>query len=106
MNVSKLSTGIALLLISMVTVTSQVAWLAAVVAALLALSLGLLAVLGDVAPSTAVVAGFDRAEKRQTETIKPLHRVAALSHTVHNLKCRRSLPMLRAVVVHPHPPKF
>lgn len=58
MNVSKFSTRIALLLISMVTVTSQMAWFATVVAALLPLSLGLLAVLGDVATSTAVIAGI------------------------------------------------
>lgn len=58
LNVSKFSTRIALLLISMVTVTSQMAWLATVVAALLSLSLGLLAVLGNVATSTAVIAGF------------------------------------------------
>lgn len=58
LNVSKFSTRIALLLISMVTVTSQMAWLATVVAALLSLSLGLLAVLGNVATSTAVIAGI------------------------------------------------
>lgn len=58
LNVSKLSTRIALLLIRMVTVTSQMAWFATVVAALLSLSLGLLAVLGNVATSTAVIAGI------------------------------------------------
>lgn len=58
LNVSKLSTGIALLLICMVTVTSQVARFATVVAALLSLPLGFLAVLRNVATSTAVIAGF------------------------------------------------
>lgn len=58
LNVSKLSTRVALLLISMVTVASQMAWLATVVAALLSLSLGLLAVLGNVATSAAVIAGI------------------------------------------------
>lgn len=58
LNVSKLSTRIALLLVCVVTVTSQVTWFATVVAALLSLSLGLLAVLGNVATSTAVIAGF------------------------------------------------
>lgn len=55
----------------MVTVAGQVAGFAAVVAALLSLSLGLLAVLGNVASSTAVIAGFNNKEKRQTQTIKP-----------------------------------
>ena len=58
LNVPKLSTRIALLLIRVVTVAGQVAGFAAVVAALLSLSLGLLAVLGNVASSTAVIAGF------------------------------------------------
>lgn len=58
LNVPKLSTRIALLLIRMVTVAGQVARFAAVVAALLSLSLGLLAVLGNVASSTAVIAGI------------------------------------------------
>lgn len=58
LNMSKFPTGIALLLIRVVTVTSQMAWLATVVAALLSLSLGLLAVLGNVATSTAVIAGI------------------------------------------------
>lgn len=58
LNVSKFSTRIALLLISVVTVTGQVARFAAVVATLLPLSLGLFAVLGDVATSTAVIAGI------------------------------------------------
>lgn len=58
LNVSKFSTRIALLLIGMVTVTSQMAWFATVVAALLSLSLRLLAVLGNVATSTAVIAGI------------------------------------------------
>lgn len=71
LNVPKLSTRIALLLIRMVTVAGQVAGFAAVVAALLSLSLGLLAVLGNVASSTAVIAGFNNKEKRQTQTIKP-----------------------------------
>ena len=70
LNVPKL-TRIALLLIRMVTVAGQVAGFAAVVAALLSLSLGLLAVLGNVASSTAVIAGFNNKEKRQTQTIKP-----------------------------------
>jgi hypothetical protein len=58
LNVSKFSTRIALLLICVVTVTSQMAWFATVVAALLLLSLGLLAVLGNVATSATVIAGF------------------------------------------------
>lgn len=58
LNVSEFSTRIALLLICMVAVTSQMAWFATVVAALLSLSLGLLAVLGNVATSTAVIAGI------------------------------------------------
>lgn len=58
LNVPKLSTRVALLLISMVTVASQVAWFATVIAALLSLSLRLLAVLGNVATSTAVIAGI------------------------------------------------
>lgn len=90
----------------MVTVTSQMAWFATVVAALLSLSLGLLAVLGNVATSTAVIAGFNNKEKKQTKTIKPLHNVAVLSHTIQNLKSSKSFPMLRAVVVHPHRSKF
>lgn len=73
---SKFSTRIALLLICMVTVTSQMAWFATVVAALLSLSLGLLAVLGNVATSTAVIAGFNNKKKKQTKTIKPLQNVA------------------------------
>jgi uncharacterized YccA/Bax inhibitor family protein len=70
--VSKFSARIALLLIRVVTVTSQMAWFATVVAALLSLSLGLLAVLGNVATSAAVIAGFNNKEKKQTKTIKPL----------------------------------
>lgn len=58
LNVSKLSTRIALLLICMVTVTSQMARFATVVAALLPLPLRLLAVLRNMATSTAVIAGF------------------------------------------------
>lgn len=58
LNMSKFSTRIALLLICMVTVASQMAWFATVVAALLSLSLGLLAVLGNMATSTAVIAGI------------------------------------------------
>lgn len=58
LNMSKFTTRIALLLIRVVTVTSQMAWLATIVAALLSLSLGLLAVLGNVATSTAVIAGI------------------------------------------------
>ncbi len=58
LNMSKYTTRIALLLIRVVTVTSQMAWLATIVAALLSLSLGLLAVLGNVATSTAVIAGI------------------------------------------------
>lgn len=54
----KFSTRIALLLVRMVTVTSQMAWFATVVAALLSLSLGLLAILGNVSTSTAVIAGI------------------------------------------------
>lgn len=55
---SKFTTRVALLLIRVVTVTGQMAWLATVVAALLSFSLGLLAVLGNVATSTAVIAGI------------------------------------------------
>lgn len=58
LNVSKFSTRIALLLVRMVTVTSKMAWFATVVAALLSLSLGFLAVLGNVSTSTAVIAGI------------------------------------------------
>lgn len=58
LDVSKLPARIALLFVRVVTVTSQVAWFATVVAALLPLPLGLLAVLGDVAPSAAVIAGI------------------------------------------------
>lgn len=58
LNVSKLSARIALLLICMVTVTSEMARFAAVVAALLSLPLRLLAVLRNVATSTAVIAGI------------------------------------------------
>ena len=58
LNMSKFYTRIALLLICMVTVTSQMAWFATVVAALLSLSLRLLAVLGNVATWTAVIAGI------------------------------------------------
>lgn len=58
LNVSKLSTRIALLLICMVTVTSQMAGFATVVAALLSLPLRLLAVLRNMATSTAVIAGI------------------------------------------------
>lgn len=81
LNVPKFSTRIALLLIRVVTVTSQMAWFATVVAALLSLSLRLLAVLGNVATSTAVIAGFNNKEKKQTKTIKPLQNVAVLNHT-------------------------
>ena len=73
---SKFSTRIALLLICMVTVTSQMAWFATVVAALLSLSLRLLPVLGNVATSTAVIAGFNSKKKKQTKTIKSLQNVA------------------------------
>lgn len=58
LNVSKLSARIALLLICMVTVTSEMARFATVVAALLSLPLRLLAVLRNVATSTAVIAGI------------------------------------------------
>lgn len=58
MNVPKLSTRIALLLVCVVAVAGQVAGLATVVAALLPLPLGLLAVLRNVATSTAVIAGI------------------------------------------------
>lgn len=76
MNVSKFSTRIALLLVRMVTVTSQMAWFATVVAALLSLSLGFLAVLGNVSTSTAVIAGFNNKKKKQTKTIKSLQNIA------------------------------
>lgn len=58
LNVSKLSARIALLLICMVTVASEMARFATVVAALLSLPLRLLAVLRNVATSTAVIAGI------------------------------------------------
>ena len=58
LDVPELAAGVALLLISVVAVAGQVAGLAAVVAALLPLPLGLLAVLGDVAASAAVIAGI------------------------------------------------
>lgn len=78
LNMSKFTTRVALLLIRVVTVTGQMAWLATVVAALLSFSLGLLAVLGNVATSTAVIAGFNNKEKKQTKTIKPLQSKARL----------------------------
>lgn len=81
----------------MVTVTSQMAWFATVVAALLPLSLGLLAVLGDVATSTAVIAGFNNKEKKQTKTIKPLQNVLCF---------KKSFPMLCAAVAQAHLSKF
>lgn len=58
LNVSELSARIALLLVCVVTVAGQVAGFAAVVAALLSLPLGLLAVLGNVTSPAAVIAGF------------------------------------------------
>ena len=67
LNMSKFPTGIALLLVRVVTVTSQMAWLATVVAELLSLSLGLLAVLGNVATSTAVIAGFSSGERAEPD---------------------------------------
>ena len=63
LDVPELAAGVALLLVGMVAVASQVAGLAAVVAALLPLPLGLLAVLGDVAASAAVIAGFGSRER-------------------------------------------
>ena len=55
LDVPKAPTGIALLLVGMVTVARHVASLATVVAALLAFLLGLLAISGDVtAPATVV----------------------------------------------------
>lgn len=71
LNVSKLSTRIALLLICVVTVASQVARFATVVAALLSLPLRLLAVLRDMATSTAVIAGFHNKKNIPNKTIKP-----------------------------------
>lgn len=58
LNVSELSARIALLLVCVVTVAGQVAGFAAVVAALLSLPLGLLAVLGNVTSPAAVIAGI------------------------------------------------
>lgn len=58
LNVAKTSTGIALLLVGMVTVTSHMARLAASVAHLLPLLLRLLALSGNVASTAAVVAGI------------------------------------------------
>lgn len=55
----------------MITVTSQVARFATVVAALLSLSLGFLAVLRNMATSTAVIAGFHNKRKNINKTIKP-----------------------------------
>lgn len=66
LNVPKLSTRIALLLVCVVAVAGQVAGLATVVAALLPLPLGLLAVLRNVATSTAVIAGFHNKKTYQT----------------------------------------
>ena len=54
---SKAPTGIALLLVGVVTVAGHMASLATVVAHLLPLLLGLLAVSGDMATPAAVVAG-------------------------------------------------
>lgn len=71
LDVSKFPTRIALLLICMVTVASQVARFATVVAALLSLSLGLFAVLSNMATSTAVIAGFHNKKKETNKTIKP-----------------------------------
>lgn len=81
LNVSKLSTRIALLLICMVTVTSQVARFATVVAALLSLPLGLLAVLRNMATSTAVIAGI-------LLKITVLGKVARLTTAVTNVRER------------------
>ena len=58
LDVPELPAGVALLLVRVVALAGQVARLAAVVAALLPLPPGLLAVLGDVAASAAVIAGF------------------------------------------------
>jgi len=69
--VSKLSARVALLLICMVTVTSQVARFATVVAALLSLPLRLLAVLRNMATSAAVIAGFHNKKNIPNKTIKP-----------------------------------
>lgn len=55
---AKAPTGVALLLVGMVTVARHVARLATVVAALLALLLGLLAVSGDVPAPATVVARY------------------------------------------------
>lgn len=71
LNVPELSTRIALLLVCVVAVTGQVAGLATVVAALLPLPLGLLAVLRNVATSTAVIAGFHNKKNIPNKTIKP-----------------------------------
>lgn len=71
LNVPELSTRIALLLVCVVTVAGQVAGLATVVAALLPLPLGLLAVLRNVATSTAVIAGFHNKKNIPNKTIKP-----------------------------------
>lgn len=60
MNMSELPTRITFLLICVVTVTSQVSWFPTIVTALLPLLLGLLAVLGDVAASATVVAGYKK----------------------------------------------
>lgn len=56
LDVTKAPTGIALLLVGMVTVACHVACLATVVAALLTLLLGLLAISGDVPTPATVVA--------------------------------------------------
>lgn len=71
LDVSKFPTRIALLLICMVTITSQVARFTTVVAALLSLSLRLLAVLRNMAASTAVIAGFHNKRRKTNKTIKP-----------------------------------
>lgn len=56
LDVPKLATTVALLLFLMVTITRQVAWSAAGVAALFSFSLRVHTVFGDVTPSPAVVA--------------------------------------------------
>lgn len=89
---SELSARIALLLVCVVTVAGQVARFAAVVAALLSLPLGLLAVLGNVTSPAAVIAGFNNKEKKQTKTIKPYRRRYMSNHTAHTLRGGKCLP--------------
>lgn len=95
LNVPKLSTRIALLLVCVVAVAGQVAGLATVVAALLPLPLGLLAVLRNVATSTAVIAGI-------LLKVTVLGKMARLTTAVTDIRQRRRHE-LEASATAPHP---